>query len=170
MGVKKIAQIMKSMCTRAGIGRKLTNHSARKHMVQKLRDSGCCPTDIMQISGHKNVQSIINYSNISLQTQKKCSNILSGTQISSNKSQNTIQNESISISTSSHSQLAAFLNPAQNQLPREPSATSATANPPNPETVAFPTHLDFTRGGLFFGATVNISSLNVYYGEPKAQK
>ncbi|KAH3855190.1 hypothetical protein DPMN_097754 [Dreissena polymorpha] len=29
----------------------LTNHSARKHMVQKLRDSACYPTDIMQISG-----------------------------------------------------------------------------------------------------------------------
>ena len=57
---------------------KLTNHSARKHMVQKLRDLGCSPTDILQISGHTGRQLMlgfpncedINLSNICLQTQK----------------------------------------------------------------------------------------------------
>ena len=162
---------MKHMCINSGISRKLTNHSARKHMVQKLRDSGCCPTDIMQISGHKNVQSIINYSNISLQTQKKCSNILAGTSIAksnesiaSNMSQSMMQRESIAISSSSHSQLAALLNPGQQQLPQEVTATL------NPEAVSFPTHFDLTRGGLFFGATVNISNLNVYYADAKNEK
>ncbi|KAH3786098.1 hypothetical protein DPMN_164199 [Dreissena polymorpha] len=53
----------------AGIIMKLANHSTVKHMVQNLRESGGCPTDITQISGYKNLQSIINYSNISLQTQ-----------------------------------------------------------------------------------------------------
>ena len=44
----------------------ISNHSARKHLVQKLRDSNIAPTEIMQITGHKNVQSIINYSEISI--------------------------------------------------------------------------------------------------------
>ncbi|KAH3875693.1 hypothetical protein DPMN_038968 [Dreissena polymorpha] len=120
-------------------------------MVQKVRDAGCCSADIMQISGHKNVLSIINYSNISLQTQKKCSNILAGTSkrnesITTNMSQNMSQSESISISAHSfHSQLAVFLNPAQQQVPQEVSATL------NPEAVAFPTLFDLKRGGCFSG-------------------
>jgi len=36
----------------------LTNHSARKHTIQKLNDNEIPPTHIMQLSGLKNVQSI----------------------------------------------------------------------------------------------------------------
>ncbi|KAH3860519.1 hypothetical protein DPMN_023420 [Dreissena polymorpha] len=76
-----------------------------------------------------------------------------------------MQNKSIFISSStSHSHLAAFLNPAQHQLPQEVSATV------NPEAVAFPTHFDMTCEGLFFGVNVNISNLNVYYGDAKVEK
>ena len=49
------------MAEKAGI----TNHSARKRMIQKLNDTDIPPTHIMQISGHGNVQSINNYSNVS---------------------------------------------------------------------------------------------------------
>ena len=69
---------MKTMATAANLdtGKRPTNHSARKHLIQKLRDSGVAPTDIMQISGHKNIQSVINYSAISEEKQKQCSNLL----------------------------------------------------------------------------------------------
>ena len=70
---------MKCMAAAAGLEsqKRLTNHSTRKHLVQKLRDSGRAPTDIMQISGHKNIQFVLNYSAISENKQKQCSRILS---------------------------------------------------------------------------------------------
>ena len=57
---------------------RLTNHSARKYMIQTLNDKEIPPTQIMQISGHKNVQSITNYSNVNMGQQKRMSNILGG--------------------------------------------------------------------------------------------
>lgn len=79
IGIKKLGGLMKSMATKAGLdpNKRLTNHSARKHLVQKLRDNNVAPTDIMQITGHKNVQSVINYSTISDKKQIECSSIIS---------------------------------------------------------------------------------------------
>ena len=51
----------------------------------KLNDGEIPPSHIMQISGHKNIQSVINYSSINLQQQKKMSNILSGINPQENK-------------------------------------------------------------------------------------
>ena len=51
--------MLKVMCTEGSLNpsKNLTNHATRKHLISKLRDSGVAPTDIMQISGHKNLQS-----------------------------------------------------------------------------------------------------------------
>ena len=66
------------MAEKAGLNAEnLTNHSARKRMIQKLNDQQVPPTHIMQISGHKNVQRINNYSSISEKQQRNISNILS---------------------------------------------------------------------------------------------
>ncbi len=79
MGVNKLNSLMKNMATKAGLDcQRLTNHSARKRMVQKLNDNEVPPTHIMQLSGHKNIQSINNYSQVSEQQQKTMSRILSG--------------------------------------------------------------------------------------------
>ena len=71
--------MLKNMAIDAGLpsDRKITNHSVRKHLVQKLRSANIPPTEIMAITGHKNVQSLINYSSITDDQQKRCSNILS---------------------------------------------------------------------------------------------
>ena len=63
MGVNKLNNIMKDMTQAAGIPRK-TNHSGRKTLVQKLQDSGVPPNQIIQITGHKNLQSVNNYSSL----------------------------------------------------------------------------------------------------------
>ena len=63
---------MKTMAEKGGLSSKrLTNHSTRKRMIQELNDSDIPPTHIMQLSGHRNVQSINNYSHISQQQKKK---------------------------------------------------------------------------------------------------
>ena len=51
----------------------------QKCMIQKLNDHEIPPTHIMQLSGHRNVQSITNYSSLNLNQQKNMSGILSRT-------------------------------------------------------------------------------------------
>ena len=46
--------------------------------MQKLNDNNIPPTHIMQLSGHRNIQSVNNYSTISNEQQKNMSLILSG--------------------------------------------------------------------------------------------
>ena len=63
VGVNKLCSIMSNMCRAAGVSedKRLTNHSARKFLVQTLRGARIADRDIMQVTGHKNVQSIRNY-------------------------------------------------------------------------------------------------------------
>ena len=56
--------------------RKLVNHSTRKHLVQKLVDSNVPTTEIAQITGHKNINSINNYTALSNKKQQQISAIL----------------------------------------------------------------------------------------------
>ena len=79
-GANKLNALMKTMALKANINNeRLTNHSARKHMIQKLNDNDIPPTHFMQFSGHRNVQSITNYSGLNLNQQKNISGILSKT-------------------------------------------------------------------------------------------
>ena len=78
VGVNKLSSMMKRMVERAGLNpdKKLTNHSARKHLVQKLNDFNVPANQIMQISGHKNIHSINNYSHINEDQHRQISEIL----------------------------------------------------------------------------------------------
>ena len=70
--------LMKTMAEKAGLNAEnLTNHSPRKQMIQKLNDHEVPPTHIMQISRHKNVQSLNNYSSLSEKQQQDISDIMS---------------------------------------------------------------------------------------------
>ena len=63
MGVNKLNKIMKAMTQAAGIPGK-TNNSGSKPLVQKLQESGLPPNQIIQITGHKNLQSVNNYNSL----------------------------------------------------------------------------------------------------------
>jgi len=78
MGRNKLESIMQIMAEKAGIPGRKTNHSARKTAIQKLNDCGIPPTQIMQLSGHRNVQSINSYAVNSLPQQELMSDILVG--------------------------------------------------------------------------------------------
>ena len=78
MGVNKLNNIMKDMTQAAGISGK-TNHSGRKTLVQKLQDSGVPPNQIIQITGHKNLHSVNNYSSLREKQMESISRILSST-------------------------------------------------------------------------------------------
>ena len=63
------------MTDAAGISEK-TNHSARKTAIQTLLHADVAPTAVMQLSGHKNIQSLNSYSHLSIDQQRKLSNVL----------------------------------------------------------------------------------------------
>ena len=76
MGEKLLQNIVKDLCKGANIIGKFTNHSVRKTMCTNLMQAGVPPTMIMQLSGHKNVQSINNYAKASKDQQQAMCNIL----------------------------------------------------------------------------------------------
>ena len=78
VGVNKLNSLMKTMAAKAGIeNSRLRNHSGRKTMVQTLCEQDVPPTQIAQLSGHKNLKSIENYSSVSTRQQMYMSNVLS---------------------------------------------------------------------------------------------
>ena len=58
--------------------------SARKRLIQKLNDEGNPLNQIIQISGHKNVNSFNNYSKINNEQSRRISNILANKPSTSN--------------------------------------------------------------------------------------
>lgn len=78
MGKNSIGSIVKNMITAAGINdRRRTNHSVRKTTMTNLLKAGFQPTEVMQITGHNNVQSINNYRHLPIKKQKEMSAVLS---------------------------------------------------------------------------------------------
>ena len=78
MGVNKLNSLMKE-CTAAastGENKRITNHSGRKTLTQTLLDHDVPPTQIIQVTGHKNLQSVNNYSAMG-ERQENISSILS---------------------------------------------------------------------------------------------
>ncbi|KAJ8301054.1 LOW QUALITY PROTEIN: hypothetical protein KUTeg_022573, partial [Tegillarca granosa] len=72
-GMNNVYSIMKDMKI-AATDKNLTNYSARKHLVQKL----CVPPNQnVQVTGHKNVSSLNNYSKMNENQQQNVSCILS---------------------------------------------------------------------------------------------
>jgi len=68
VGVNKLNTLMKTIAQKARLGPNFKNHSGRKTLIQTLVNN-VPPTDIMQLSGHKNVQSITGYSTVSQKQQ-----------------------------------------------------------------------------------------------------
>ena len=83
VGVNKLNTLMKTMAQKAGLG---PNHSGRKTMIQTLVNNDVPPTDIMQLSGHKKVQSITSYSTVSQKQQLNMSHTLHWTEFGKNSS------------------------------------------------------------------------------------
>ena len=116
VGVNKLSSIMKRMATNAKLlsTKKLTNHSARKYLVQTLSEQNVPPTQIMQISGHKNIQSINNYSHISDEQHKSISKTINGLN-GSVSSAASVQNVSLT-SHQANSLNSIFASPINNSV------------------------------------------------------
>ena len=69
--------IKKKMAEKAGLGPNVKNHSGRKTMIQTFTNNDIPATDIIQLYGHKNLQSVTNYSVVSEKQLVKVSRTLS---------------------------------------------------------------------------------------------
>ena len=77
VGINKLNGLMKTMAQKAGINNeRLRNHSGRKTMIQTLSENDIPPTHIAQLSGHKNLKSIENYTKALTKQQMKMSQVL----------------------------------------------------------------------------------------------
>ena len=78
MGENTLGRFMISAALASGLKeKKLTNHSVRKTMIQRLVDAKFSPNEVAQLSGHKNLKSLDSYMKASAQTQKDMSFSLS---------------------------------------------------------------------------------------------
>jgi len=174
VGEKKLGQLLKVMCEEAGLdqNKKLTNHATRKTLVSKLRDNGIAPTDIIQISGHKNMQSVLNYSSLSETKHRQISEILNTSHIKKSKNESIRKNcTSSSVQeTLSLQQQATSLLPEATDAPHVRSVDfSNLQSPGNPiETAASNVSVNIDGQSnqnfqsLFAGSTVNIQNFSVY--------
>ena len=78
LGLNSFRSMVKNMLAASQVHshKKLVNHSTRKHLVQKLVDNNIPPNEIVQITGHKNVNSLNSYSAISDRRQQHISTVL----------------------------------------------------------------------------------------------
>ena len=78
IGRNKLNSLMKTVAQKTGINNeRLRNHSNRKAVIQALSENDIPPTHIAQLSGHKNLKSIEDYSKVSTKQQMQMSKVLS---------------------------------------------------------------------------------------------
>ena len=75
---------MTRMAINAKLNGRLTNHSVRKTMITQLMHSGIADSNVIQLSGHKSVQSLQKYHVASYDQQKEMSGSKSKKQLAIN--------------------------------------------------------------------------------------
>lgn len=110
MGKNTIGSIAKTMSMKAGLMGRHTNHSGRKTTVTKLVEKNIPVNEIMQLTGHKNVKSINDYSTANIQKQQEMSSAISTINRPRQRIENTLRAiENFENSTASESSSTPFL-------------------------------------------------------------
>ena len=76
IGVNNLASFMSKMAARAGLTGHKSNHSVRATTCTRLMQENVPPTIAAQLTGHKNLNSLNNYTTASVAQQKQMSNII----------------------------------------------------------------------------------------------
>ena len=90
-----------------------TNHSGRKTLVQKLQDNNVPPNQIVQVTGHKNLQSVNYYSLLRERQMENISKIMSSSSSKTNAVLPAVQKSLQSHFTEAHSSTSAAENTLQ---------------------------------------------------------
>ena len=89
-----------------------TNHSGRKTLVKKLQDNNVPPNQIVQVTGHKNLQSV-NYYKTRQRQMENISKIMSSSSSETNAVLQAVQKSLQSHFTEAHSSTSAAENTLQ---------------------------------------------------------
>lgn len=165
VGERKLGTIVKTMKEKGQLdqNKRLTNHSARKYLVQKLRKNNVQGTDIIQISGHKNVASVNNYSIMTDDQHKDISNILS----------DTVPSTAVAIKPTLGKNLPRRTSTATAPLSSDPQFSAPQLPQPDEvlqSNICSQTNMSNQISSMFYGATLHISTLNVYTQSAAADK
>lgn len=76
VGIHTLSKMLPRICEMAGIEGRKTNRSLRKTTCSRLLKAGVHPTTVMQLTGHKNVQSLNDYDHADINEQRSMSAIL----------------------------------------------------------------------------------------------
>ena len=149
MGIKKINGFMKAMVEKISDanGEKYTNHSNRKTLITTLLGNNIERSDIGQLSGHRNVQSLDSYASTPHETQRRMSSIISKRMCS---------------------EIVQSKNPHSFQEPASASNSSdaTRANPTvvlNATTAQNSLNASGIASGLFYGAKFENATINVNF-------
>ena len=165
MGQNKLQSILKDMAKNAGLTTpNISNHSARKTLITSLRDKQVPPTDIIQLTGHKRLESILSYDVLSENNQEKISSLISNTVgRKRNLADSTLEKPEPEIqSTAQPSSSFTSTTLAQVNLHQKQMATAATST----NTTNTLPHI-FAAGSVVTGSKVNITFVggNCYSAE-----
>ncbi|KAH3783580.1 hypothetical protein DPMN_161522 [Dreissena polymorpha] len=64
------------MSASAGFTGRHVNHSGRKTLVTSLLNAGCAPTEVVQVTGHKNIMTLNSYHSLSIDRQHQMANMI----------------------------------------------------------------------------------------------
>ncbi|CAG2256703.1 unnamed protein product [Mytilus edulis] len=138
--------------------RRLTNHSARRFMLQKLDDAEFEHNHIKQISGHKNIQSISTYSKLNSKKHHEISRT-----ILADKNENMQSSQTTRTVTINNNPVG------QNEF-QNVQKTAVSENQVSFGNLAgAPTGLSCLFGGPIYGGTFNINMSNLPSLSPSPQ-
>ena len=169
MGKNTLGLLCRSMCERAGLTARHTNHSVRRTAVSNLLERGVHETKVQQLSGHKNLQSLNTYRTNSFNQQHVMSATLSSSLSSSNHQPSfpalTSPPEPISTSTVPRSTATPTAYP-------EPTLAIQAATPPTDlqnqfSTIDIPAFLDIAAQPTPASTVSNTTSLSTASSQSK---
>ena len=143
LGIHKINGMMKALAGAGGLSGRKSNHCARKTMVTKLCQNDTPDSTVMQLTGHKSVQSLNHYKVPSLRQQEALSHVLSDCACAGSSPAT-----SASVAGSSRAPLVPI------QLCEQPARQQAS-------TLKLTNSCSSAYQGLFTGATFNSCTIRV---------
>ncbi|XP_053379635.1 uncharacterized protein LOC123536945 [Mercenaria mercenaria] len=99
VGKTKLGQIMNVLAERGNIEGRKVNHSTRKTFAATLIQAGRPPTEVAQLAGWKNVQTVNEYSVPSMNQQEETSDIISNVMLPQPSKEVTTTNEVLNLSS-----------------------------------------------------------------------
>jgi hypothetical protein len=160
IGKNSLGSIAKKMSEKANFSARHTNHSGRKTSITNLLDAGCPPTEVAQLSGHKNLMSLNSYHSVSISKQQSMSTMIhrQGAGVASTSKESVATSNDVEMGDQSDEELLAASQEIEDALKsintyeEIPKSSSSVINLPLVQSPGG--HLKFTdQAYLFKGCT-----------------